>query len=72
MSDAENIEGVVDQVAEKAPQEGETIGALSRWIAEHPRRTLWFIVLALIPYVLLCWAVTFVMLGALLSGGGCG
>lgn len=51
---------------------GADVGAVSRWISEHPRKILWFIVLILIPYVMLCWGATFTVLGALMTGGGCG
>jgi len=75
MSDAQNPmdqNGIEEtQQAQQTQTAAVEFGALSRWIAAHPRKVLWFIILALIPYILLCWGATFTVMGALLSGG-CG
>lgn len=80
MSDVESVVGQdglagleeTSARAQTATAVSADLGAISRWIADHPRRVLWIIVLALIPYVLLCWGATFTVLGALVSSGGCG
>ena len=71
MNDGKDFLGQGSEEKEE-PQKEAAIGAVSGWIARNPRRVLWFIILTLIPYLLLCWGMTFTTLGALFTGGGCG
>jgi len=45
--------------------------ALLRWVSSHPRLVLWLIVIALLPYITICWGVALTV-GSALAGGGCG